>query len=52
MKDSAKLDGISIEIVSAYRSFNHQKKIWERKYDAYMNAGLSPELSIKKIIEY
>tara|TARA_R110001583_G_scaffold39773_2_gene127445 strand:+ start:3969 stop:4628 length:660 start_codon:yes stop_codon:yes gene_type:complete len=52
MRDSAKLDGISIEIVSAYRSFNHQKKIWERKYNANIKAGLSPEVSIKKIIEY
>lgn len=52
MKDSAKIDGISIEIVSAYRSFNRQKRIWERKYEANIRAGLSPELAIEKIIEY
>lgn len=52
MKDSAKIDSVSIEIVSAYRSFKRQKKIWERKYDANIKAGLSPELAIEKIIEY
>ncbi|MDG5492831.1 M15 family metallopeptidase [Psychroserpens sp. SPM9] len=43
---------IRIQVVSSYRSFEHQKKIWERKYKQNINKGLSPKESIKKIIEY
>ncbi|WP_460217983.1 M15 family metallopeptidase [Psychroserpens sp. MEBiC05023] len=43
---------IRIQAVSSYRSFSHQNRIWERKYKHYTRQGLSPENSIKKIIEY
>ena len=43
---------IRIQVVSSYRSYNHQNRIWERKYVQNSNRGLSPEASIKKIIEY
>jgi LAS superfamily LD-carboxypeptidase LdcB len=52
MKNAAILDGIAIEIVSSYRSFEHQKRIWERKYIAFTSKGFSPEQAIFKIIEY
>lgn len=32
MYDSAKTDGINLSIVSAFRSFDYQKMLWERKW--------------------
>ncbi|WP_452225772.1 M15 family metallopeptidase [Lacinutrix cladophorae] len=52
MKATALKEGVRIQIVSSYRSFNHQKHIWEGKYKRYINQGLSAEKSIQKIIEY
>jgi len=52
MKKAAEKDGINIEIVSSYRSFQRQKAIYENKYKRFTTAGLSPEKSIQKIIEY
>ncbi|MCK8481250.1 M15 family metallopeptidase [Psychroserpens algicola] len=43
---------IRIQVVSSYRSFDHQKRIWERKYKRYIANGLNPQDSINKIIEY
>ena len=52
MKEKAAMDGIAIEIVSAYRSYDRQKAIWNRKFSANQKAGLSPTQNILKIIEY
>ena len=52
MQQEALKEGISIQIASAYRSFNRQKKIWNRKYRRYISEGLSQQQSIEKIIEY
>ncbi len=52
MKDAAAVEGVTIEIVSSYRSFEHQKRIWKRKYKMFISKGLSPRLAIAKIIEY
>lgn len=52
MQNAANADGISIQIVSSYRSFNHQKRIWNRKYKRYTERGLTPTQAIYKIIEY
>ena len=52
MQKAAKKEGIVLEIVSGYRSYDRQKAIWNRKYKANEAAGLSPEENIKKIIEY
>lgn len=52
MKTAALKDGINIEVVSAYRSFQKQKNIFENKYKRFINEGLSPILSVEKIIEY
>lgn len=32
MHDAAQKDGISLKIISAFRSYDHQKNIWERKW--------------------
>ncbi|MFK7783215.1 M15 family metallopeptidase [Psychroserpens sp.] len=52
MKTEALKSDIRIHIVSSYRGFNHQNRIWERKYNRNISKGLSPQESIKKIIEY
>lgn len=52
MKSAALKDDISIEVVSSYRNFDHQNRIWERKYKNLTQQGLSPEKAIEKIIEY
>ena len=45
-------EGIKIAAVSSYRNFDHQKRIWNRKYKKFTSQGLSPKESISKIIEY
>ena len=52
MKKAALKEGITIKIVSGYRSFNRQKSIWNRKYNKYTSQGLSPDAALQKIIEY
>jgi len=52
MKKAAAVDGHNIEVVSAYRSFEHQKQIFEGKYKRFTSSGLTPLDAIKKIIEY
>lgn len=52
MSEAAALEGFKIEVVSAYRSFQRQKEIFEGKYNRFTNQGLSPIEAIKKIIEY
>ncbi len=52
MQEAALKDNITIQIFSSYRSFTHQKNIWERKYKKYEKQGLAPEKIIKKIVEY
>lgn len=52
MKTTALKDGIAIQVVSSYRNFNHQNRIWTNKYNRYIAQGLSPEKAIEKIIEY
>lgn len=53
MKKAAYQDGISIEIVSSFRSFDRQLAIFERKYLQYTeDDGMEPLEAIDKIIEY
>lgn len=52
MKAAAALQGIDLKVVSSYRSYAHQNRIWERKYNRFRESGLSPAASISKIIEY
>ncbi len=52
MQKAALKDGIFIEIVSGYRSFDRQRKIWNRKYESYVDRGLTPQEAMKRIIEY
>ena len=52
MKAEALKSNINIEVVSAYRSFQRQKEIFEGKYVKYTSEELSPMKAIEKIIEY
>jgi len=52
MKKAALKEGISIKIVSGYRSFDRQKLIWNRKYNLYISQGLEPNTALQKIVEY
>ncbi|HXJ97489.1 MAG TPA: M15 family metallopeptidase [Gelidibacter sp.] len=52
MKNAALNEDIAIQVVSSYRNFDHQNRIWERKYKSFIQQGLSPEKAIDKIIEY
>ena len=52
MKVAALKDGINIEVVSAYRSFQKQKSIFENKYKRFTKEGLTPIEAVEKIIEY
>jgi LAS superfamily LD-carboxypeptidase LdcB len=52
MKLEAAKVNIDIELVSAYRSFQRQKEIYEGKYKRYTSQGLTPIDAINKIIEY
>lgn len=52
MRNDALKANIDIEIISAYRSFERQKEIFENKYTQYIQDGLQPRDAIQKIIEY
>lgn len=58
MKDGAARDGIAIEVVSAFRDFEAQQKIWDRKYrgerplyDAHGNVTEHAKLSGAELID-
>ena len=40
MERAAKNDGINLKIVSAYRGFDRQEIIWNKKYDKFTNEFL------------
>ena len=52
MKTEALEDGIEMEIVSSFRSYATQKKIWNRKFKRFTAEGMPAKRAIKKIIEY
>lgn len=52
MKSEAKKEGINIQVVSSYRNFDHQNRIWTRKYSKFTKQGLTPKNALNKIIEY
>ena len=39
MRQKAKSDGVSLTIISACRNFNHQKRIWEAKWNGSRKVG-------------
>ena len=52
MKLAAFKDSINIKLVSAFRSYQRQKQIWNRKYKYYKEQGLSNNEIFDKITDY
>ena len=52
MRTAAAKKGIEMKVVSAYRSYNRQREIWNAKYKAFTQEGLEPKYAIEKIITY
>lgn len=52
MQTAAIKDGIEIKVVSSFRSYASQKRIWNKKYQRFTDEGLSGPEAISKIIEY
>lgn len=52
MSAGAQKQGITIKVVSSYRSFERQKSIWNRKFLRFKSQGIQDGAAIRKIIEY
>lgn len=52
MRIAALQENITIEVVSAFRTYTHQQRIWNNKFKKFTAAGLSDSLAVKKILEY
>ncbi len=53
MEKAALMDGIELKIVSAYRSYERQKTIWNNKYLRFTeDYNLEPEKAINEIIRF
>ena len=52
MNSAARKSGLSVRVVSSYRSFNHQNLIWTRKYKRYRSRQLSPQTAVNYNIRY
>lgn len=52
MANAAQKEGILLSVVSSFRSYKDQRRIWNRKYKRFVAQGLSPDEAIKKIITY
>lgn len=52
MKEAAKADGLDLELVSGYRSYDRQRSIWNRKYEQFTSQGMTGSDAIQKIITY
>jgi len=52
MQNDAKKEGVEIEIVSGYRSYEKQKDIWNNKYNKNFENGILGIKNINRIIQY
>jgi len=52
MQNDAKKEGIEIEIVSGYRSYEKQKSIWNNKYNKNFERRIFGIKNINRIIQY
>ena len=53
MESAAKNDGINLKIVSAYRGYDRQKIIWNKKYERFTNEfSFEPKKAILEIIRF
>ncbi|MEW6238641.1 MAG: M15 family metallopeptidase [Candidatus Omnitrophota bacterium] len=52
MRKAALTEGIKIHIVSGYRSFDRQLRIWNRKYRSMNKTKMTPEEKFRSILQY
>ena len=52
MQQAALKDSIEIEVISAYRSFAHQRRIWNNKFKKFTASGLTDKQAVQKILKY
>ena len=52
MIKEARRQGVKIKVISSYRDFNHQNRIWKRKYDKFVSQGYSSKKAVDKVKEY
>ena len=52
MRQAAAKEGIDIKVVSAHRSYNRQREIWNAKYKTLTLQGLPAKDAIQEIITY
>lgn len=52
MQEAAAKDSIKIYVVSSYRGFEHQKKLWNKKFKKAIDEGLTKEQALARCIEY
>lgn len=52
MKKQAQMDGISLEVVSSYRSHADQSRIWNWKFKKFQSEGLEGRAIIDAITQY
>lgn len=52
MREAAKLEGINIQVVSGYRTYDRQKAIYNSKYNRFTNEGKTPTQAIAEILKY
>jgi LAS superfamily LD-carboxypeptidase LdcB len=52
MKKAALLKGVTINVMSSYRDFHHQNRLWTTKYEKFRALGYSVEKAVNKTKEY
>ncbi len=52
MRKEALVKEVRIHVISAYRSFEHQNRIWSRKFKKFKAQGYSVKEAINKVKEY
>lgn len=52
MQQHALKDSIKLYVVSSYRGFEHQKKLWNKKFKKALEEGLSKEQALARCMEF
>lgn len=52
MRSDAAREGVRLYSVSSYRSFDHQRRIWNRKFENLTDRGVDREKAVERIIRY
>ncbi|MEC8098503.1 MAG: M15 family metallopeptidase [Bacteroidota bacterium] len=52
MQKAAKNDGIDLQIVSSFRTFNKQKNLWNKKFKRFSDEGNNTRESLNMILRY